>query len=294
MTWGRENGDAGNCGSWPPVCTYEGMDNLLRQRYQTMANDNNGITSPVGAVWRYLRTNHPTLDLYSGDGSHPSITGSYAGAITFYCSLFRKDPTLVTFNSTLNNADATIIKNAVKTIVFNDFQEWNIGNYDPVASFTSTNINEAYTFTNTSDNGTSYSWDFGDDNTSTVENPNHTYTGNGDYTVTLTTTACGRDSVTNLNITISNLSIEENTSVDNNFYLVKNPVSDYLTISSDLFSQNKYQINIISVIGQRILSIKSNSNSTQEINISQFSNGLYIIDVSDDEKKIFQTKFIKY
>lgn len=50
MTWGRENGDTANCGGWPPVCTYEGMDDLLRQRYQIMANDNDAITSPVGAV----------------------------------------------------------------------------------------------------------------------------------------------------------------------------------------------------------------------------------------------------
>ena len=33
MTWGRQNGDSGNCASWPPVCTYEGMDSLLNLRY---------------------------------------------------------------------------------------------------------------------------------------------------------------------------------------------------------------------------------------------------------------------
>jgi len=294
MTWGRENGDAGNCGGWPPVCTYEGMDDLLRQRYQAMANDNNGIASPVGAVWRYLRTNYPTLDLYSGDGSHPSLMGSYAGAITFYCSLFRKDPTLVTFNSSLNVADAAIIKNAVKTVVFNDLQEWNIGKYDPVANFTSTNTNEAYTFTNTSDFGIGYSWDFGDGNTSTNENPNHSYTNNGDYTITLTVTNCGRTAITTQNITISALNIEGNTPVDNNFYLAKNPVSDYVIINSNLFPQNKYQIKITSVIGQRILKIDSNTNAAQEINISHLSSGLYLLEITDTEKKIYQTKFLKY
>ncbi len=293
MTWGRENGDAGNCGGWPPVCTYEGMDDLLRQRYQTMANDNNGITSPVGAVWRYLRNNHPTLDLYSGDGSHPSLMGSYAGAITFYCSLFRKDPTLVTFNSSLNAAEATIIKNAVKAVVFNDFMEWNIGEYDPIASFSSTNIDEAYTFTNTSDYGISYSWDFGDGNISTDENPNHSYTNNGNYTITLTTTNCGRISITTQNISISALNIEDNVPIDNNFYLVKNPVSNYVIINSNMFTQNRYQIKITSVIGQQIFEIKSNSNISQEINISHLSSGLYILDISDTEKNIYRAKFLK-
>jgi len=288
MTWGRENGDAGNCGGWSPVCTYEGMDNLLRQRYQIMANDNNGITSPVGAVWRYLRTNHPTINLYSGDGSHPSSTGSYAGAITFYCSLFQKDPTQVTFNSSLNAADATIIKNAVKQVVFNDFSEWNIGKYNPVASFNTTNTNQNYTFTNTSENGVSYNWNFGDGNSATDENPIHTYMNNGGYTIILTTTNCEKTSVLTHDISVSGLNI------DDNFYLVKNPVLDLLTISSNLFKQNKYRIKITSVIGQRILDLKSNDNISQKINISNLANGLYILNISNSDKNVYNTKFLKH
>lgn len=64
MTWGRKNGDAGNCASWPPVCTYAGMDSLLNLRYNMMADDNNAILSPVGAVWKYIRQNHPLIELY--------------------------------------------------------------------------------------------------------------------------------------------------------------------------------------------------------------------------------------
>ena len=53
-------------------------------------------------------------------------------------------------------------------------------------------------FTDTStDNPTSWSWDFGDGSTSTLRNPLHTYTTISDYTVTLTASnADGSDSVT--------------------------------------------------------------------------------------------------
>ena len=62
MTWGRENGDTNNCPNWPPVCTYEGMDDLLHERYMIMANDNGAFVSPVGAVWRYIRDAEYDLD----------------------------------------------------------------------------------------------------------------------------------------------------------------------------------------------------------------------------------------
>ncbi|WP_421920649.1 PKD domain-containing protein [Marinifilum sp.] len=43
-------------------------------------------------------------------------------------------------------------------------------------------------FTNNSTDGETYQWDFGDGNTSTEENPNHTYEASGSFTVSLTTT----------------------------------------------------------------------------------------------------------
>lgn len=51
-------------------------------------------------------------------------------------------------------------------------------------------------FSNESTSGLSYLWDFGDGNTSTAENPSHTYTAAGDYTVTLIAYGCNGSSDT--------------------------------------------------------------------------------------------------
>lgn len=71
------------------------------------------------------------------------------------------------------------------------------GEADPIASFQyeigTTNFLEV-TFSNFSQNATTYSWDFGDNNTSTDESPTHTYAAGGDYTVTLTATGGGKTS----------------------------------------------------------------------------------------------------
>jgi len=68
---------------------------------------------------------------------------------------------------------------------------------NPVAAFTFTPVSLTVNFTNTSTGGGTYLWDFGDTNTSTDENPAHTYAAAGTYTVTLTVTnACGTNSTT--------------------------------------------------------------------------------------------------
>jgi PKD repeat protein len=68
----------------------------------------------------------------------------------------------------------------------------------PVAAFsgapTSGDAPLTVNFTDLSTGATSWLWNFGDTQTSTAQNPSHTYTGEGTYTVTLTVTnACGSD-----------------------------------------------------------------------------------------------------
>lgn len=58
----------------------------------------------------------------------------------------------------------------------------------PVAYFTFDVFDLTGTFINTSQNATSYLWNFGDGNTSTEEHPTHTYRDEGTYKVLLTAT----------------------------------------------------------------------------------------------------------
>ncbi len=56
----------------------------------------------------------------------------------------------------------------------------------PTAGFDQTVNGATVQFTNSAQNATAYSWDFGDNNSSNEANPNHTYTADGVYTVVLT------------------------------------------------------------------------------------------------------------
>ena len=275
MTWGRKNGDASNCAGWPAVCTYEGMDDLLRERYITMATDNNAVVSPVGAVWRNLRTYNPTIELYSADESHPSIAGSYAAALTFYTTIFRKNPLNCTFDSTLSSTDASIIKQAVKTVVFDNLSTWFIPNYDPIASFNSVVNNNSVSFSNSSQNSVVYNWDFGDGTFSTEENPTHIYTTTGNFTVQLTTTNCGKTSVISENIVINTLNT-------NDFNLDKikiypNPVDAILNIENGAEIE---KITIYDFTGKIIQTHFNNNNHSVLLNVSTLTSGIYLLKIT--------------
>ncbi|HOY31389.1 MAG TPA: PKD domain-containing protein [Bacteroidales bacterium] len=192
MTWGRKNGDASNCATFPVMCTYQGMDTTIRNRYLNLTAFINGEVSPVSVVWNYLRQNYPSIELYQADESHPSVAGSYAAACCFYATLFKKDPTLITYNFGLNASDASIIKNAVKTQVFDSLQLWDFKRL-PIANFSyqiGSGINEVIFSPMNQGVLQTYFWDFGDGNTSSTTNPTHSYVTNGTYTVSLTTTNC--------------------------------------------------------------------------------------------------------
>ncbi|WP_430614041.1 PKD domain-containing protein [Flavobacterium sp. JP2137] len=272
MTWGRKNGDPANCAFWTPLCTYLGMDNLLQQRYTTMATDNRGILAPVAAVWRYLITNHPEIDLYSADESHPSLAGSMAAAYTFYSIFFQKTPNSATYNSGLPNSTINAIKNAVQQVVFDNLRQWKIYDYDPVVQFNYTLNNNEVAFSNLSTNSQTYLWDFGDGNTATAANPTHAYTQNGTYTVTLKATTCGKTVTLEKTLVISSLSITAFS--DKTSFLYPVPAGDYIELNTDEVFAN---LSIIDNNGKAIQPTYQRNVTTYTIDLQKLSSGSYYL-----------------
>ncbi len=91
--------------------------------------------------------------------------------------------------------------------VINSCSDDDEGKPKPTASFTASKTtaetDEVITFTNTSENASSYLWSFGDGTTSTVESPTKSYTAADTYTVTLVATGPGGVSTKAVDITIT-------------------------------------------------------------------------------------------
>ena len=137
-------------------------------------------TTDLVASFTDTSTDDGTISSWSwdfGDGNtstdqHPSH--NYATAGTYPVSLIVTDSGGATDTT---SQDVTVTSTAP--------------NGDPVASFTFTNTDLTASFTDTStDDGTisAWSWDFGDSNTSTEQNPSHTYAAAGTYPVSLIVT----------------------------------------------------------------------------------------------------------
>ncbi len=64
----------------------------LNYAYMRAAGDLDAQIAPVGSAWEKVRKQHPSLELYYVDGSHPSRAGTYLAACTFYAAIFHKSP----------------------------------------------------------------------------------------------------------------------------------------------------------------------------------------------------------
>ena len=130
-------------------------------------------------------------------------------------------------------------------------------------------------FVNASTNATSYLWDFGDLNQSTLDNPSHTYASEGTYTVVLeASNDCGTND-TSLVITITEgTSIRELQASEIQVY--PNPAQDFIELRG---LKSSAMIELLDVRG-RLLYAASASTAKERISIAELPAGVYLLRVS--------------
>lgn len=278
MTWGRKNGDASNCANWPPVCTYEGMDSLLNLRYRMMADSNDAIISPVGATWNYIRANYPNIGLYSPDESHPSPEGSYAAACCFYTVIFRKDPTLITNDASIDSTEAAQIRMATKAVVFDSLSKWHVGEYDVFVEYNFLpSINVGVPFQSNTRNTSFIYWEILD-SVYRVDSPIVYIPNDGDIPIRLVAgNEC--DTVVILD-TIPIYRVSNQSPAESSWQIIPNPATNNISLKSAISGEFNFKIFGIhgSLIKQGMI------RNEEKIDISSFSPGNYIIELSNQHQ----------
>lgn len=295
MTWGRKNGGQ-QCGVNNTYCSpffvdYNHMQDSLTNAYIQISNQIEAEISPVGSVWKSIRQNQPQIELFQPDDSHPSLAGSYAAACSFYTALFRKNPMSINSNIGLTSLEANSIKSIIKSVVYDNMSNWNIGNYDPMASFNSTYNLNSVVFNNTSSYSSVYSWDFGDGNTSASSNPTHTYLTGGNYMVTLIASHCEDADTVSQSININTSQIEA-INLNSNVYCLPNPFANHTTIFiGDVAFQNA-TLTVLNHKGECILTLSNLNEQSITLDTRALADGLYFIQIVNGYDRTL-TKIIK-
>ncbi len=167
-------------------------------------------------------------------------------------------------------------------------------NYTPDASFTYTSAGLTVIFTNTSTDGASYSWSFGDGGTSTEANPSHTYAVGGAYTVTLTVSnPCGTDFysvVIEIGNAVNDLVLDQSVTI------TPNPTSDLTTVQIALPESMDIRLELSNSVGQQVWSAIPGTiiNGSYTIDMTQFAAGVYQLHIIGEQatatKQIVLTK----
>ena len=280
MTWGRKNGDASNCASWPPVCTYEGMQEQLRKNYLQMSVDNHAIVAPAGMAWYKARLQAPAFDLWSSDESHPSVYGTYLTACVFYAMLFNESPEGCTFISSISATDAQFLQHIAAVTVFDSLDQWAGHGDNAYARFNAAPNGYSVQFSDSSINANDWVWDFGDGQSSVQENPQHTYASAGVYVVSLSVTNhCFTDTISDT-LAIDPLTTADDSGFTNSFSIWPNPAADHFTVTGPE-KTGSIDVFLYDLQG-RILATRRLENGNHEVILSNLTPGMYYVRIVSD------------
>jgi hypothetical protein len=271
MTWGRKYGDQTNCPNYPPLCTFEGMNNRLRSSYKLMADQNQGIVAPVGPAWKNSWFSDSTINLWVSDNSHPSPSGTYLTACVFYSTFFRKSPVGFPYTAGLSQDVAAYLQEVAWNTVNDSLETWNIGRWDPQAGFNYSIDEASVDFNQTSLYGSSNIWNFGDGNTSPLVNPTHTYSAPGNYNVSLIVNGCGRSDTLIEPISITATSVAENVK-DIDWRIFPNPSTRDVMIQAE--DVTTFKIEVYGPDG-KLAKRKSETGRLIKLDFSDLPSGIY-------------------
>ena len=290
MTWGRRFGgqqcDPSGTYCSPVFANFNHMQDSLTSAYLEISEQLNIQCAPVGVTWQNI-LNDTTLVLHSGDNSHPNIDGSYVAALTIFSSIWKQGTSGLTYTAGLSNQLAQYYQSKSDNTIFNSTNDWNLLINNPSANFSESISGNTATFTNSSSSVNStlnYSWDFGDGNTSSIQNPSHTYTTSGTYTITLIASNCIFSDTITKTIQIGVTSIEESQISAFEFY--PNPTTNqiHLKVANKLLGSiyTIYDFTGKTVLNGQILSEQC------VVELSNLSSGIYLLSIGGDLKQTFK------
>ncbi|MES2479355.1 MAG: T9SS type A sorting domain-containing protein [Bacteroidota bacterium] len=94
------------------------MINKITNNYRVLNDSAKDVIAPIGPAWKQSIIEKPFYKLWSPDGAHPDVTGSYLTAAVIYGTITQKDVSANLFNHSLIPPDAAFLRMiAQKTLI---------------------------------------------------------------------------------------------------------------------------------------------------------------------------------
>ena len=236
-----------------------------------------------------LRSSIPDIGAHEFDGianfsmgsdtlicSHDSITlGNAASTSSWIWNTIGPGPNTIT----VNNPNTYVAQ--ISSVCGIAYDTVTVGHRpDAIADF---DVNSSYLtgiFTDVSSGADTWTWDFGDGNGSTSQNPLHVYASGGTYLVTLTITGiCGTSTFSD-SITVGVVGVDEFNAI--NFTVYPNPTNGMVSITSSELNSGA-MIEILDATG-RMVSQSVMSGNQSDLNVSSLESGMYFVRVRHEGK----------
>ncbi|MCB0824213.1 MAG: DUF2271 domain-containing protein [Bacteroidales bacterium] len=195
-----------------------------------------------------------------GEGAAPATSNTQGPHTVYYTTAGLKTVSL-TINGSVTETKTEVI----------------LVNPTPEAGFEYAGMGLTVDFTNTSANANTYMWDFGDGNTSSENNPSHTYAEAGSYQVSLVAQFGSCNDEISDEISVPLVSVAE--SIDQPFEVFPNPSYGIINLNLNQNLIEPGTITIYNPQGQVVYSLPGsdfNAGSTK-VDLSNQAKGIYMI-----------------
>ncbi len=252
--------------------------------YTTLPSDGNPSNDTLGPIT--INVSAPTVNISGNsnvcEGNATTLTANVSGGdgnFSYQWSSGLGSNSSVTFTPTQDNIVYVSVTDGCGYFANDSILIQLIP--DPTAMFTYSVTNNTVTFTDNSQNTTGWSWDFGNSQSSSQQNPTHTYAVNGTYTVILTTTnGCGSDTASAV-ISIITTGIDPFDEEANEINVFPNPANEAFTIYFP-GAETDLVVELVDVNG-KLIQRKEIGNTVEGtsffMDISAFESGIYFLHI---------------
>jgi hypothetical protein len=279
MTWGRRFGgqqcDPSGTYCSPTFADFNHMQDTLTSAYLEIGNLLKIQCAPVGVIWQNI-LNDTSLVLHASDNSHPNLDGSYVAACGIFSSIWKSPSAGTIYTAGLSAPLAAYYRQKSDQTIFGNPGNWNLNINKPLANFSATVNGSNVNFSNSSVSATGaaldYLWDFGDGNVSASDNPQHSYSANGTYQVSLIAYNCIFSDTLIQTVQIGPLGLTDVRAEEKLLKLSSNPSDGNIQI---LYTGKEISDLMVYNSGGQLLQIQRILTGTSDLDLSMLPPGTY-------------------